>query len=90
MIPRIEDSHGLRGPDFIEMSWPRMVHDKEFYERRALSEHGGQTMVIGGMHYQHLLTSRQSTLMGLLVCVLQSLILECVGLVAWRSSLLKS
>jgi hypothetical protein len=51
MIPRIEDSRGLTGVDFTKMSWPSMVHDREFQERRAQSEHGGQTMVIGGMHH---------------------------------------
>jgi hypothetical protein len=59
MIPKIEDSHGLTGIDFTEMSWPRMVHDKEFQERRAQSEHGGQTVVIGGMHHQHDGSSRR-------------------------------
>jgi hypothetical protein len=53
MIPRIEDSHGLTCIDFTEISWPRLVHDKEFQERRAYSEHGGHTLVIGGMHHQH-------------------------------------
>jgi hypothetical protein len=104
LIPRIEDIHGLTGVDFIEMSWLSMVHDKEFQERRAQSEHGGQTVVIRGMNHQHdgssrqlswdaglqLLTGWQPTPIGLLVCVLQSLLLEYVGLVAWRSNLLRS
>jgi hypothetical protein len=53
MIPRIKDSRGLTSVDFTERSWPSMVHDKEFQEKRAQSKHGGQTVVIGGLHHQH-------------------------------------
>jgi hypothetical protein len=84
MIPLIKDSHGLAGVDFTEMSWPSMVHDKGFQERRAQSKHGGQTMVIGGMHHQYdgsslrlawdpwiaVVDSSTTTQMGWLVCVL--------------------
>jgi hypothetical protein len=59
MIPRIEDSRGLTGVDFTEMSWLSMVHDKEFRERRPQFEYGGQTVVIGGMHHQHNGSSRR-------------------------------
>jgi hypothetical protein len=52
-IPKIEDSHGLTGIDFTEVPWLSMVHDRGFQERRAQFEHGGQTIVIGGMHHQH-------------------------------------
>jgi hypothetical protein len=43
MITRIEDSRGLTGVDFTEMSWSSMIHDREFQERRAQFEHNGQT-----------------------------------------------
>jgi hypothetical protein len=52
-IPRIEDSRGLTGVDFTEVPWLSMVHDRGFQERRAQFEHGGQTIVIRGMHHQH-------------------------------------
>jgi hypothetical protein len=48
-----KDSHGLTGDDFTEMSRSSMIHDREFQERRAQSEHGGQTVMIGRMHHQH-------------------------------------
>jgi hypothetical protein len=53
MMPLIEDSHGLAGVDFTDMSFPSMVHDNGFQERRAQSKYGDQTVVIGGMHHQH-------------------------------------
>jgi hypothetical protein len=53
MIPRVEDSHGLTGVDFTEISWSSMIHDREFQERNAQFEHDGQTMMIGGMQPQH-------------------------------------
>jgi hypothetical protein len=49
----IENSHGLTGDDFTEMSRPRMIHDREFQERRAQSEHDSRTVMIGGMHHHH-------------------------------------
>jgi hypothetical protein len=48
----IDDSHGLTCDDFTEVSRPSMILDREFQER-AQSEHGGQTMMIRGMHHQH-------------------------------------
>jgi hypothetical protein len=50
---RTKNNHGLTWVDFTEMSWPSMLHDKGFQERRAQSEHGSQIVVIGGMHHQH-------------------------------------
>jgi hypothetical protein len=52
-MPRIEDSRGLTGVDFSEISWSRMIHDREFQKRNTKFEHGGQTMMIGGMQPQH-------------------------------------
>jgi hypothetical protein len=52
-IPKIEDSHRLTCVDFTRVPWLSMVHDRGFQERRAQFKHGGQTIVIGGMHHQH-------------------------------------
>jgi hypothetical protein len=53
MMPRIEDSRELTGVDFTEISWPSMIHDREFKKRNTQFEHGGQTVMIGGMQPQH-------------------------------------
>jgi hypothetical protein len=33
IMPRIEDSCGLTGVDFTEISWQSMIHDREFQEK---------------------------------------------------------
>jgi hypothetical protein len=52
-ISKIEDSRGLTNVDFTEVPGLSMVHDGGFQKRRAQYEHGGQTIVIKGMHHQH-------------------------------------